>query len=238
MVLGWSSIGHAMLRELADHLPESVQFLVLADHDLLDADASAPKVGQTVDWQHTKHDPDEVRATVDRYRPDVLVVLGYQGAVDAEEADALTLLTLHTLGFDGGEHAPRVVAQLLNNELGELADTAAAGDDTAREDVVVTDALVSRLLVHTARDRRLAGVFDELFDAAGPTLRRLPAQPGTWNGRALQVEVAAAGDVLIGVDVSDGVRLNPDLDALMDLTEGDHVVVLSPKSQSRQVATK
>ena len=224
LVLGWSPTGAMMLAELDAFLPAGSQMRVMADTSMLaDGFPDIASYSSTVEFSHTKHDPDEIRAVLDAERPDVMVVLGYLAGLSEEEADALTLLTLHTLSVDRSTgHRPRIVAQMLNNELGTLA-----GSD-GTDDYVVTDALVSRMLVHTARERALSGFFDELFDAAGPAIALVPVRPGSYEGGGLRAALIERDTALLGFVVDGRVELNPDLARTWSFSAGDRAVVLQP----------
>lgn len=222
MVLGWSRIGALMLHELDGFLGTAANVNVLADESMIPG--GFPTQGSyqhRVAFRHTKHDPDEIRAIIDEDRPDVLVVLGYLERLGEDEADALTLLTLHTIANAPlHHHRPRIVAQMLNNEVGNLARTGDA------DDFVVTDALVSRMLVHLARERTLAPVFDDLFDAQGPSARLITVTPGTYRYDDLRSLVLERHMCLLGVVTSSGIDLNPDAERSVTLGPSDRLVVL------------
>lgn len=225
MVLGFSRVGEMMLHELDGFLAAGSQVRVLADTSMLSSEfPSSDDFRNEVVFSHTKHDPDEIRSVLDAERPDVLVVLGYLAGLDEEEADALTLLTLHTLNTTGSDqlHRPRIVAQMLNNELGALAESGES------DDYVVTDALVSRMLVHTARERHLSAVFGELFDADGPAIALLAVADISIRGSALRDAFAQRGWPMLGVLVDGVVTLTPDLERVWTLGANDRVVVLQP----------
>ena len=227
MVLGWSSIGDQMLRELDGFLGPQGTVHVLADEALTASGfPSADSFEHPVSFEPTKHDPDEIRQIIDTLQPDVLVVLGYLSRLSEDEADALTLLTLHTLGHATSQnHQPRVVAQLLNNEVGALAESGHA------DDYVVTDALVSRMLVHLARERELSAVFDDLFDAQGPSARLISCRPGpgvpaTHRFGDLRMLVAERNMVLLGLVVDGQVLLNVPSNDTVTITDEVRLVVL------------
>ncbi len=222
MVLGWSHIGDVMLAELDTFLDPDANVVVLADESMIEGGFPATDgYEHPIEFRETKHDPDEIRGAIDDIAPDVLVVLGYLSRLSEDEADALTLLTLHTLGHAGASHhRPRIVAQMLNNEVGALARSGHA------DDYVVTDALVSRMLVHLARERELAAVFDDLFDAAGPSARLIACAPGTYRYHDLRMLVGERNMVLLGTVTGGGMNLNPPGDAHVTLVGADRLVVL------------
>lgn len=223
VVIGWNSAGPGLLDRLCEFLPRGSRVQVLADTSLL------PDGGPEWTWRiegrltHTKHDPDHVLGVIDAAEAEVVVVLGYADRLSEDEADALTLLTLLTLerARDAGRlGAQRVVAHLYDSGLAPLAANAGASD------YVVTDALASRMLVHTSRDPELAAVFDDLFDAAGPLVGTVPIAAGSYQYGLLADGLVAAGVVPIGCVSGGSVSLNPALDATVEFGPDGKVVVI------------
>lgn len=223
VILGWNPAGPGVVDRLAEFLPPGSSVKVLADTSML------PDGGPEWTWSldggvtHTKHDPDHVIGFISDAGAEVVAVLGYSDKLDEDEADALTLLTLLTL--DRAREAgrlgdARIVAHLFDNELSALAGP------TGASDFVVTDALASRMLVHTSRHKELAVVFDDLFDAAGPVTDLVQVTPGTYQYGAVADGLVSAGVVPIGTVIGGTVTLNPALDSTIEVGHGDGVIVI------------
>ncbi len=170
VMIGWSKVGKLTLDRLADYLPSGSRVRILADSTLSTDDP--PPWTRSLDrsFVHTKHDPEEILDALERARADVVVVLGYSDGMSEVEADALTLLTIFMLNKQENRAripTTRIVAQLFDSRLHDLAEGCA--------DFVLTDALASRMLVHTSRHKRLGDVYADLFGADGAIVDVDPA---------------------------------------------------------------
>ncbi|MGF1665818.1 MAG: hypothetical protein ACFCVC_06055 [Acidimicrobiia bacterium] len=223
VVLGWNASGPGVLDRLGDFLPAGSTVEVLADTTLLPDGAPEWTWKMRGRMTHTKHDPDHVISVINDSHAEVVAVLGYSDRLSEDEADALTLLTLMTLDRArkaGRIGAERIVAHLFDNELATTARTAGASD------FVVTDALASRMLVHTSREKELAAVFDDLFDASGPVADVLSVAAGTYQYGHLADGLVTAGMIPIGTVIGSEVTLNPSLGKDVDIGPGDGVIVI------------
>lgn len=172
---------------------------------------------------HTKHDPRHVLSTIAEAEADVIAVMGYSDGMTNQEADAMSLLTLLTLdrARDEGElGSERIVAHMFDSELAPLARAHAQGD------FVITDALASRMLVHTSRDRHMSAVYAELFDAEGPIIDMVELDPGIVSYGSIEVGLAADQAIPIGVIVDGVVTLNPPKSSRIEFGPDDRVLVV------------
>lgn len=243
VVIGWSDVGALLVERLAAQLPRGSQVHVLADHGT--AIPTVPVNGDeavTFSVGHTTHDPAEVIAAVGSGTHTV-VVLPYQNHAPPDEADARTLLTTLTLSRarETGRIGPvHIAAQILSEEAVQVRGAVRS------DDLVVTDALASRLLVRVSRDLELARAFSDLFDAGGPIIAARPAWEVVPHGRqpygAVVDRCALAGDVVIGVIVAGELRLNPPKSDTFRFHAGDRVLVVTrrrsaPRSGARSLLT-
>jgi hypothetical protein len=168
---------------------------------------------------------------------DHVIVLCYSDELDAQRADARTLVTLLHLrdiaSRTGGEFT--IVSELLDDRDRQLAEV------TQVDDVIVSDKVISLLLTQISENRHLADVFAELFAADGSELYLRPAaeyvqlgQPTTF--RTLVESARRRGEVAIGyrtaADAGDatrsfGVAVNPPKSSPITAAAGDRVVVLA-----------
>jgi voltage-gated potassium channel Kch len=229
VMIGWSRVGALTLDRLADYLPVGSRVDVLADTSM-SADGMPPWTWSLDgSFIHTKHEPDEILAAIERVRADAVAVLGYSDGMSEAEADALTLLTLLMLNQpDNRKRIPaaRIVAHLFDSRLHPLAK--AGGDD----DFVVTDALASRMLVHTSRHPSMGDVYADLFSPGGPIVDVVPAPPGRTSYGAAAAGLVAEGMVPIGTIVDGKVALNPSRSACLERRDDRIVVVRREGSRS------
>lgn len=165
---------------------------------------------------------------------DHVIVLGNNDKLSAQEADAVTLITLLHLRdiAERHEHRPTIVSEMFDTRNRELAEV------TRADDVIVGDKLISQLLAQMAESSEL--LLDDLFNADGSELYLLPVsdfvKPGVAVSFYTVVEAARRrGQVAIGYrlsaaeaqDTRQGVRINPRKSDKITFTPQDRIVVLS-----------
>ncbi len=222
-VIGWNPMMASALDRLGTYLPPESRIEVLCDTTLLDGGAPAWRWSVPGRFRHTKHDPDEVLSMISDAGPNVIVVAGYADRLSHEEADSLTLLTLLMLQdarHDGKLAKARIVSQLFDRELAPLARV------DHRDDVVITDALASRLLVHASRNPALAAIYRDLFDPAGPVVDMVPAPTGHLSYGSMVASLADQGMASLGLLFRGDVILNPPRAQVFNLHAGDMIVVI------------
>jgi hypothetical protein len=116
--------------------------------------------------------------------------------------------------------AGRIVAHLFDSELAPIARAHGQGD------FVITDALASRMLVHASRDRHLAEVYTELFDADGPIVDTVELEPCSVPYGSVVAGLADDQVIPIGVILGGAVTLNPPKSGVIEFRPGDRVAVI------------
>jgi Trk K+ transport system NAD-binding subunit len=224
VLVGWSSFGRKVLRELDEFLPPHSKVTVVVDGDLV-----APGELEDVALEHAAltvnvgdGGPDDFHALVDG-KPKRVIVLGYRDALSVDDADARTLVTLLALRAQwpaDGDHGVRIVAELLDQQ--NLALAVPVGVD----DLIVSNALASLLMAQLSEHPGLQAVFDDLFDAEGAVIEMrsaaelVPAVPLPFGavvaaGAAQSVSafgyrIAATGEVCVNPPKSQTVTLRPE----------------------------
>ena len=161
-------------------------------------------------------------------------MLGYRDALDDDEADARTLLTL--LAFrqvrQQEDVGPvRMVAELLDQRNAPLAEA------TGADDFIVSDELTSLMLAQLSERQELSQVFADLFDRAGCSieLREAPRYGAHLATRFADVVATASslGDSAIGfrVAASGEVVVNPSKSTPLSLGRDDEILVVAPGSR-------
>lgn len=168
---------------------------------------------------------------------DHIVVMSYSGLLDAQRADARTLVTLlHLRDIEArrGESFT-IVSEMLDVRNRELAQV------TRADDFIVSNKLVSLAMSQLAENPALGAVFDDLFDEEGSEVYLRPAGDYvtldspvdfyTIVESARRRSQVAIGYRLIGLagepNKNYGVVLNPDKAAAIQLGPNDKVIVLS-----------
>ncbi|WP_437953725.1 TrkA C-terminal domain-containing protein [Sorangium sp. So ce296] len=239
LLLGWNRRAAAFINELDHYVAEGSEVTVVADvpdaREQLEAECGelrnlAVRIerGDTTD-----------RRTLDRVvgSYDHVVTLSYSDALDPQEADARTLVTLlHLRDLEAKRgQSFSIVSEMLDLRNRELAEVAHA------DDFIVSDKLVSLMLAQISENRDLAAVFEDLFDPEGSELYLKPARDYVRLARpvtfATIVESARRrGEVAVGYRLAAqaddaaqayGVKVNPRKRAPVTLGEGDRIIVLA-----------
>ncbi|MEY4310744.1 MAG: hypothetical protein RLZ71_670 [Actinomycetota bacterium] len=240
LFIGWSSMGRAVLTELAQFLPKGSTVHIVAQSRYVAADELASlKFGDVkVSFAAVSGDIDDLIAAASAKRYDEVIVLGYRNAISEAEADAQTMLTMLQMNqlFEAqgnGVEPTRLVAEILDSRKAELARVAAV------DDLVVSDNLAALLISQISENPALAPVFEDLFDADGAAINVKPIEHYVPVGKKVAyselVAIAAAhGESAIGyrvaaeaaADASTGVRLNPEKTVEFTPAKGDALIVI------------
>ncbi|HVK02270.1 MAG TPA: NAD-binding protein [Armatimonadaceae bacterium] len=168
---------------------------------------------------------------------DHVIVLSYSDALDTQHADARTLITLlHLRTIASRDDYPfSIVSEILDARKRELAEVARA------DDFIISDRLISLLLLQISENPEVAAVFRDIFDPEGAELhfKRAPdyVAPGEPVTFYTVVESAKRrGEVAVGyrrqADAYDaakfyGVKLNPPKSEALRFEERDRIIVLA-----------
>ena len=168
---------------------------------------------------------------------DHIVVMSYSNNLDAQRADARTLVTLlHLRDIEarGGE-AFTIVSEMLDVRNRELANV------TRADDFIVSNRLVSLAMSQIAENPALRAVFDDLFDEEGSEVYLKPAADYVVLATPLDfytvVESARRrAEIAIGYRLlakpkirpnNYGVVMNPDKSVKVAFSAGDKIIVLA-----------
>ena len=113
-----------------------------------------------------------------------------------------------------------IVAVLREPKNVAVAQIAARG----QAEIILEDAIISRIIAQTCRQSGLSAVYTELLDFGGDEvyLRAFPALSGKTYGEILPLFETSS---VIGLKTADGVRLNPPMDSV--LRDGDEVIAIT-----------
>jgi voltage-gated potassium channel Kch len=241
LFIGWSSMGRAVVSELAQFLPKGSTVHIVAEARHVDpAELKGLSFGRNikVTYASVSGDIDELIEAASAKRYNEVVILGYREAISEAEADSQTMLTMLQINqlFEAkgnGVEPTRLVAEILDSRKAELARVAAV------DDMVVSDNLAALLIAQVSENPALAPVFDDLFDAEGASISVNPieiyAKPGKPIEYAELVAIGRAhGESVIGYrtlegskhQASSGVKLNPIKSTQFVPAKGDGLIVV------------
>jgi voltage-gated potassium channel Kch len=234
LVLGYNPGLHAMLDELAEYVAPGSRVLVVAD---VEKPAFADYQNLAVTFERGDATSRAVLAAVPVTDFAHIIVLAYRDTMEAQRADAKTLITLlhlreiaDELGLD-----LNVVSEMIDDRNRELAEV------TRADDFIVSDKLISLMLSQLSENQQLSDVFADLFSSAGSEIYLRPAEEYVRLGVELDfytiLEAATQrGETAIGYRVaadardSDkfyGVHVNPRKAGRVSFVAGDKIVVLA-----------
>lgn len=242
VIAGWSELGPRVIAELDEFLDDRTTIELVLDPAHVDVEAVRNEVtarNVRLEVGQLTGGPEVVAAHAARVSFHEVIVLGYRGALDDDEADARTLLTL--LAFrqvrQHEEVGPvRMVAELLDQRNAPLAEA------TGVDDFIVSDELTSLMLAQLSERQELQQVFADLFDSAGCSieLRAAPVYGADQARRFADVVATASslGDSAIGYRraASGVVTVNPPKSAPLQLGREDEVLVVAPAVPRTPVA--
>ena len=168
-----------------------------------------------------------------------IIILCYSDTLDAQQADARTLVTLLHLRDIASRSGQRVsiVSEMLDIRNRNLAEV------TQADDFIVSDRLVSLMLSQVSENKALNAVFADIFDPAGSEIYLKPATDYVAEGVPVNfytvVEAARQrGETAFGYRLhaaagdkarSYGVVVNPDKSAPITFAPADRVIVLAER---------
>ncbi|MCW2494287.1 hypothetical protein [Jatrophihabitans sp.] len=232
-VVGWSSLGAAVIEELDQFLTDGSIVDVIVDRNVFTAaDVIVPEHHHCEVVVH-EVTPGAVSlvGVITGHDYDQAIVLGYRRTMNASQADARTMLTLLALNkaWADSPRRPRLVAEMLDRANVDIAQT------TGVDDFIVSDELSSLMIAQVSERLDLQDVFRELFDVEGcfvslrPAPTYAPAHATTYA--SIVASAAARGESALGYRQGSGdVCLNPAKSTELHLGAGDRVLVLAPRS--------
>lgn len=208
LVLGWSDRLISVLRELETYTRESYDVLIVSTRPVAQREELLARSGVALSRVKVRHqigdytNVHDVRA-LDLRAFDNLLITGRAYLDGGEQSDAQTLiahLIVRDCLRDPGPR-PSVLVELMDPANVPLYE------DVPGE-VVLSPAVMGRLLGHIALRSELAAVLAELFTAGGAEFYyRNPADYGLSDGTMtfaeLSMVAASHGELLVGVRVSD-----------------------------------
>ena len=239
LISGWSSMGDAVLTELAALMPKGSSVHVVYNESLVPANSLKGKKWGNLKFTHKtiSGSVSEFTGVTKNQKFDEIIVLGYRENISQGDADAHTMLTMLQLNqlklkASNGE-ATRLIAEILDSRRADLARVAAEGD------LVISDHLAALLIAPLSQNPSLAPIYDELFGSGGASILINPIQNYVAIGETTTFAdmVAAAsdrGESAIGYrvgnytehDGSTGVTVNPNKNDRFTPTAADSLVVI------------
>ncbi len=240
LILGWNWRAPSIINELDHYVaPGSIVTVVAQADDAEEvlAQQCAALAHQTVTFQ--EGDTTD-RRTLDAIQIETykhVIILCYSDTLEAQQADAQTLITLLHLREIASRSGQvfSIVSEMIDSRNRALAEV------TRADDFIVSDKLVSLILSQVAENRALNAVFTDLFDPEGAEVYLKPASNYVRMGQPLNfytvVEAARQrNEVALGYRLAKdskeaskayGVVVNPTKSDMITFSELDRIIVLA-----------
>jgi voltage-gated potassium channel Kch len=240
LVLGWNWRAPFIIMELDRYVSRGSKVSVLSENTEIQS-ANEKLTGklsnQSITFAHGDTTDRGVLEELPLDQIDQVILLSNSDELDAQRADARTLITLLHLrdiadrsGFDFS-----IVSEMQDLRNRDLAEV------TRADDFIVSDRLISLILTQMAENKNLGPVFKELFSAEGAEIRLKPASRFVQLDRPMNfytvVEAAKRlGEIAVGYRISSdahdaekdyGVVLNPLKSERIEFAQDDRIVVLA-----------
>jgi voltage-gated potassium channel Kch len=240
LILGWNWRAPAIINELDHYVAAGSIVTVVADVDIAEevlAQDCADLKQQAITFQHgDTTDRRTLEALqIDTYKH--VIILCYSDTLDAQQADANTLITLLHLReiANRSEHSFSIVSEMIDTRNRALAEV------TRADDFIVSDKLVSLILSQVAENKALNAVFTDMFDPEGAEIYLKLASNYVRMGQPMNyatvVEAARQrNEVAMGYRLSKdskdaskayGVVVNPTKSDMITFSEWDRIIVLA-----------
>ena len=240
LILGWNHRAPKIINILDNYVAPGSLVTVMADlpevAETLAAECANLR-NSTVTFQQGDTTDRRTLDTLDVRSYDHVIVLCYSDLLEAQRADARTLITLLHLRDIAVRVGDRfsIVSEMLDDRNRTLAEV------TKADDFIVSDKLISLLLAQISENKHLTAVFADIFDAEGAEIYVKPAEAYVQLGQEVNfytvVEAARQrGHIALGYivkaeggnpDRAYGVVLNPAKSEGVRFAEGDRIVVFS-----------
>jgi voltage-gated potassium channel Kch len=240
LVLGWNWRAPFIITELDRYVSRGSSVRVVSSNqDILTGqeELAAKLVNQSVTFAHGDTTDRAVLEAQPLEEIDQVILLSKSDELDAQRADARTLITLlhlrdiadrRGLGFS-------IVSEMQDLRNRDLAEV------TQADDFIVSDRLISLILTQMAENKNLGPIFFELFSAEGAEIRLKPATRFVSLDRPMSfynvVEAAKRhGEIAIGYRVGAsahdsernyGVVLNPVKSENVSFAQDDRIIILA-----------
>ena len=165
LILGWNRSGTTIVRELDNYVAKGSELVIVSQ--VYDLEKQIQREVGKLKNQKLKVMEGDIRDrslldSLGATEYDHVIVLAYSH-LDAQEADAITLVTLlHLRDIAEKDETPfSIISEMLDLRNRELAEAAKV------DDFIVSEHLVSLMLAQLSENADLLGVFTDMFDPEG-----------------------------------------------------------------------
>lgn len=240
IILGWNRRAPLIISELDNYVALNSTITIVTEvpqtQAEMDCDCES-LVNQKIYFQQGDITNRRTLESLEIASYDHVITLSASDLHDAQQADARTLIALLHLRdiADKSNHTFSITSEMLDVRNRALAEV------TRADDFIVSDKLVSLMMSQLSENKKLAPVFQDLFDPEGSELYLKPAGDYVELEKAINfytvVESARRhGQIAIGyrlrsqsIDPNEsyGIHVNPDKSAPITFSSEDRIIVLA-----------
>jgi voltage-gated potassium channel Kch len=242
LILGWNKIGSTIINQLDNYVAPGSRIMVVADtpnhaDDIAHHSAHLRNIKVETETGNTTVRRNLLNLNPASYQH--IIVLCYSDTLDAQQADARTLITLlHLRDIKAKQKAGfSITSEILDDRNRKLAEVAEI------DDFIVSGKLFSLLMAQQAEDELIAPVYADLLSPSGSELYLKPCAAYVEPGRPVTFNeivrtALSRGEVAIGyrrqslafdAEHAYGVTLNPFKSQTITFEQEDRIVVLAEK---------
>ena len=239
LILGWNRSGTTIVRELDNYVAKGSELVIVSQ--VYDLEKQIQREVGKLKNQKLKVMEGDIRDrtlldSLGATEYDHVIVLAYSH-LDAQEADAITLVTLlHLRDIAEKDETPfSIISEMLDLRNRELAEAAKV------DDFIVSEHLISLMLAQLSENADLLGVFTDMFDPEGAEVYLKPIGDYVATGQPVNfytVTEAAKlrGETAIGYRLMNeshdankayGVHTNPKKSGKVSFKPEDKLIVIS-----------
>lgn len=246
LIIGWNRKGRIIVEEYSEYVKDGSSVDIILEHPTDDSRAEIQELNDrlgNLTVRLMEKDPllEKTLLEANPASRDNIILLSGGENVDAEKADARTILILLLIRKALSEHPDETVDTRLITEVMDSANRSLIAE-TGVKDFIISNRFISMLLAQMSEELDIKEVYDQLFAEDGSEIYLKPA---SLYFQETPVEVTYAdcmriaqkrGEVCLGVklkaeesneDANFGVRLVPDKNTRYHLTARDCLIVLA-----------
>ena len=237
IMLGWNWRAPIIIRELSNYLRPGSYLKLVANEELCSPTIPSGLQNLEVEYIQGKTTDRSLLESLSIEEYDHILILSYSDALEAQEADSNTLMSLLHIRDIAGKlqrHFSLIteMRDIRNRNLAEI---------TGADDYIVSDQVLSLLLTQISETKELSAVFWDLFDPDGSEIYLKPvtryAKTGVpVNFYTVTESASELSEVALGYRITSqkndsdnayGIRVNPVKSETVTFAEDDMIIVLA-----------
>ena len=237
IMLGWNWRAPIIIRELSNYLNPGSYLKLVADEELCSPVPPSDLQNLQVEYVQGKTTDRALLESLSIEEYDHILILSYSDALDAQEADSNTLMSLLHIRDIAGKLKRNFsliteMRDIRNRNLAEI---------TGADDYIVSDQVLSLLLTQISETKELSAVFWDLFDPDGSEIYLKPVSRYVKTGEPVNFytvteSASELNEVALGYRITSmkndsekayGIRVNPVKSETVTFSPDDMIIVLA-----------